>query len=266
MATPKGSRIVGVVYSAGAAVVILGALFKIMHWPGAGVVLTIGMMTEVFLFLIGVFEKPPRVNDWSLVFPELAGEEGDGASALKSKNASLPSLDTPPVSEEDVQKLSDSIKRLTDTASQLSSFSAASAVTETYIKNVSSASDAISSFSNSQKSLIESSAVLVDSYKGFADNMTAVSSDSKEFMEKISTLNTTLGSVNATYELQLQNMNSQASAFNNVNESLEKINAVMESSVKETEAYKEQTAKLTQQVSSLNNIYGNMLNAMNVRA
>jgi hypothetical protein len=40
----------------------------------------------------------------------------------------------------------------------------------------------------------------------------------------------------------------------------------MESSVKETEAYKEQTAKLTQQVSSLNSIYGNMLNAMNTRA
>lgn len=269
MASQKGKRIIGVVYSVGAAVVIMGALFKIMHWPGAGLVLTVGMLTECVLFMIGAFDKPHKETDWSLVFPELAHDdeaEGNAPKAHKVKGGGLPKLDTPPVSEDDVQKLSDSIRRLTDTASQLSSFSAASTVTETYIKNVSSASDAISSFSNSQRSLTESSSVLVDSYKGFATNMSAVSNDSKLFMEKLSALNETLSSVNSTYELQLKNMNSQTSAFSNVSSSLEKINSVMESSVKETEAYKEQTAKLTQQVSSLNSIYGNMLNAMNTRA
>lgn len=265
VASARWKRLTGIFYSAGASIVIIGALFKIMHWPGAGIVLTAGMLTEAFLFMIGVFDKPHKEYHWELAFPALDSEEGENATPANKKGG-LPSLQTPPVSEQDMQRLSDSIKRLTDTSAQLSSFSAASTVTESYIKNVSSASDAISSFSNSQRSLTESSSVLVDSYKGFASNMTTVSNDSKLFMEKLATLNETLGAVNSTYELQLKNMNTQATAFSSVSASLEKINSVMDSSVKESEAYKEQTAKLTQQISSLNNIYGNMLNAMNTRA
>jgi gliding motility-associated protein GldL len=258
----KWKRITGVAYSAGASVVIIGALFKIMHWPLAGLLLTIGMLTEAILFMLGVADKPHKENDWSRVFPQLADGEGESP---KLGGKGLPSLETPAVSEADIEKLSGSIKKLTDTAGHLANFSSASSVTESYIKNVSAASDAVGAFSNSQRSLTESSAVLVDSFKGFASNMSAVSNDSKTFMEKIAALNNTLSSVNSTYELQLKNMSAQAETFSSVNASLEKITAVMDSSVKETEAYKEQTAKLTQQVSSLNNIYGNMLNAMNVR-
>ena len=50
----QGKRVTGIVYSVGAAVVIIGALFKILHWPGASAVLMIGMFTEAFLFTIGV--------------------------------------------------------------------------------------------------------------------------------------------------------------------------------------------------------------------
>lgn len=262
VASERWKKINGVVYSAGASVVILGALFKIMHWPGASIVLTAGMLTECMLFLISAFDKPHKENDWSLVFPVLGGHDGE---APKMGGASLPSLNTPAVSDEDVQKLSEGIKRLTDTASQLSSISSATGVTESYIKNVNAASDAIGSFTNSQRSLTDSSASLVDSYKNMSSNMSTVSDDTRIFMQKLSTLNETLSSVNSTYELQLKNMSTQTTAFTSVSSSLEKINAVMESSVKESEAYKEQTAKLTQQISSLNNIYGNMLNAMNTR-
>jgi len=220
------------------------------------------MITEAFLFLIGALDKPHKDYDWEVVFPELGGDEAQGGS---KKSAKLPAIETAALTEADVEKLSNSIRKLTDTAGQLGSVTSAGEVTERYIKNVSAASDAIGSFSNAQRSLTESSSVLVDSFKGFASNMSAVSNDSRLFMEKISTLNQTLSSVNSTYELQLKNMTAQAESFSAVNASLNKINAVMDSSVKETEAYKEQTTKLTQQVSSLNNIYGNMLNAMNVR-
>jgi len=255
-------RLNNVFYCVGASIVITGALFKIMHWPFAGLILSIGMITEAFLFLIGALDKPHKDYDWEVVFPELGGDEAQGGS---KKSAKLPAIETAALTEADVEKLSNSIRKLTDTAGQLGSVTSANEVTEKYIKNVSAASDAIGSFSNAQRSLTESSSVLVDSFKGFASNMSAVSNDSRLFMEKISTLNQTLSTVNSTYELQLKNMTAQAESFSAVNASLNKINAVMDSSVKETEAYKEQTTKLTQQVSSLNNIYGNMLNAMNVR-
>jgi len=258
----KWKRINNVFYCVGASVVITGALFKIMHWPGAGWVLSIGMITEAFLFFIGAFDKPHKDYQWEIVFPELDNAEAEVAVKKSSK---LPALDTPPVSEQDVQKLSDNIRRLTDTAGQLSSFSSASGVTESYIKNISNASDAIGAFAGSQRSLTESSGVLVDSFKGFATNMSAVSNDSKQFMEKISALNVTLTSVNSTYELQLKNVNEQAQVFNSVNASLGKIGSVLDASVRETETYKEQAAKLAQQISSLNNVYGNMLSALNVR-
>jgi len=253
-------RLNNVFYCVGASVVITGALFKIMHWPLAGLILSIGMITEAFLFFIGAFDKPHKDYNWEIVFPEL-----ENAEAEAKKSSKLPALDAPVVSEQDVQKLSDNIRRLTDTAGQLSSFSSASGVTETYIKNISTASDAIGAFAGSQRSLTESSGVLVDSFRGFASNMTAVSNDSRQFMEKIAALNTTLTSVNSTYELQLKNVNEQAQVFSSVNASLGKIGSVLDASVRETETYKEQAAKLAQQISSLNNVYGNMLSALNVR-
>jgi hypothetical protein len=76
-AQPGIQMAVGMVYSIGAAVVIVGALFKIMHWPGAGVMLTAGMMTEAILFTIGIFEKPHATYHWEHVFPSLVEEEAN---------------------------------------------------------------------------------------------------------------------------------------------------------------------------------------------
>mgnify|MGYP003303648798 FL=1 len=73
----KGKRVVGMVYSIGAAVVIVGALFKIMHWPGAGPVLIMGMSTEVLLFLIGCLDKPHPTYHWEQVFPQLVGHDAE---------------------------------------------------------------------------------------------------------------------------------------------------------------------------------------------
>jgi gliding motility-associated protein GldL len=70
-------------YGMGAAVVILGALFKLMHWPGAGIMLIIGLGTEAFIFGLSAFEAPENDLDWSLVYPELAGGEAKPKSGKK---------------------------------------------------------------------------------------------------------------------------------------------------------------------------------------
>ena len=67
----KGKVVVNCVYSLGASVVIIGALFKIMHFPGAGAVLMVGMITEAILFLIGCLDKPHAEFHWHNVFPQL---------------------------------------------------------------------------------------------------------------------------------------------------------------------------------------------------
>uniref|UniRef100_UPI00404773AB type IX secretion system motor protein PorL/GldL n=2 Tax=Flavobacterium TaxID=237 RepID=UPI00404773AB len=68
-------KVMGFLYGMGAAVVIVGALFKLMHWPGAGPMLVIGLLTEAAIFALSAFEPVEHELDWSLVYPELAGGE-----------------------------------------------------------------------------------------------------------------------------------------------------------------------------------------------
>ena len=72
-------------YGMGAAVVIIGALFKLMHWPGASAMLIIGLGTEALIFGLSAFDPVDKELDWSLVYPELAGGEAKPKSAKKRR-------------------------------------------------------------------------------------------------------------------------------------------------------------------------------------
>ena len=96
--TKKGKKMMGMLYGWGASIVIVGALFKIMHWPGAGAMLTTGLLTEAVIFAFSAFEPPHMDVDWSLVYPELAGmgEEVDllEESTSEDKGTITEQLDT----------------------------------------------------------------------------------------------------------------------------------------------------------------------------
>lgn len=74
-------------YGMGAAVVIIGALFKIQHYPGAGVLLVIGLVTEALIFGLSAFDEPDKDLDWELVYPELAGGDAKKKDAKKPEDA-----------------------------------------------------------------------------------------------------------------------------------------------------------------------------------
>lgn len=78
-------KVMNFAYGMGAAVVIIGALFKLMHWPGASEMLIIGLGTEAFIFGLSAFDAGDEELDWTLVYPELAGGE---AKARKVKTES----------------------------------------------------------------------------------------------------------------------------------------------------------------------------------
>lgn len=85
----KGQRFFNFAYSIGAAIVIWGALFHILHLPGGSLLLCIGMGTEVLMFVLTAFDRPPREYAWEEVFPELDGEENPARqhtdSAIKDR-------------------------------------------------------------------------------------------------------------------------------------------------------------------------------------
>ncbi len=78
-------RVMNFVYGMGAAVVIVGALFKLMHWSFANEMLIIGLLTEAGIFALSAFDAPAKDLDWSLVYPELAGGEASPKKAKKEE-------------------------------------------------------------------------------------------------------------------------------------------------------------------------------------
>jgi len=74
----KKMTVTNMIYGLGAAIVIVGALFKIQHWPFGSEILTIGMIVEALVFTYSAFEKQSGDIDWSLVYPQLAGGESMG--------------------------------------------------------------------------------------------------------------------------------------------------------------------------------------------
>nr|WP_294936806.1 gliding motility protein GldL [uncultured Flavobacterium sp.] len=84
MALPK--KVMNFAYGMGAAVVIIGALFKLMHWPGASLMLIVGLSTEALIFGLSAFDPVEKELDWSLVYPELAGGDAKKKDAKKAEN------------------------------------------------------------------------------------------------------------------------------------------------------------------------------------
>lgn len=259
--TPKGGVISGYAFGFGAAVVIVGALFKIMHWPGASVVLIAGMGTEAILFVITAFANPHPTYHWDHVFPQLveseaqplgldnlpggnAYEHATGTAAQQGFNAAEGTLNitgVPGLSEEDIRNLSEGITRLSKTANDLSKLSDAGIAAEQLAQNMNAANSSLESYTSAQNEINTATSSLIDSYKGIASDLTVAKTASGAYLATLQDVNSSLSSANTAYELQLK---------------------AVESANAEIEAYKANAAKLNSQVSSLNEVYGNMLSAL----
>ncbi|MBO4369799.1 MAG: gliding motility protein GldL [Paludibacteraceae bacterium] len=267
--TPKGKRITGVAYGLGASVVIVGALFKIQHYPGAGAMLMVGMLIEACLFAISAFEDPHKEYHWEKVYPQLADGEAvtpaAGASKAVSKGNTIDEIaQAGSMSVSDAQRLNEGIKRLSESANQIADVTAAVSATSNYARNMNAASDAISSFAATQSNLKSSSDSLFASYKTVAESMGAVANDAQDYMKEMQGITKNLSSINAGYEMQVKGMTSQVDMINGVTENMKKVQDALNSAANESTEFKSQLTKLTQQLNSLNSIYGNMLGAFNV--
>ena len=277
--SPKVKRIIGAVYSLGASVVIIGAMFKILHLPGAGVTLGIGMVTEAILFAIGIFDAPHVDYHWDHVFPALTAKEpnplnyngtigGNGLSGGGNFGGPmLPGMEK--LSESEAKSLTESIKNMSETAAQLANISRVAGLTDSYASNLNKASEAAALFAEKQTKLDEASNSLLSSYSGIASNMASAQDNTKAFAERARKISKNLGSINTAYELQLKGIQSQASAIesqnakiNAVTTEFEKLQSAVNASAKNMDAYRTMTDQLAKNISDLNNVYGNMLNAL----
>ena len=246
-------------YGFGASIVIIGAMFKINHWPGATAMLVVGLSTEAVIFFFSAFEPVHEEVDWSLVYPELAGmhgEEGEEKQIEEADKGTITEqldnmLEEAKIGPELIASLGEGMRSLSDQASKLNNITDASVATNEYVASVKSASKNVDNLSSS--------------YSKAADTLLSLSTtseDSANFGEQIVKVSKNLSALNASYELQLQGSNEHLKSTAKFYSGLSDLMKNLNDSVDDTKKYKEQISILSSNLESLNTIYGNMLTAM----
>jgi len=247
-------------YGFGAAIVIIGAMFKIQHWPGAGPMLVVGLSVEAIIFFFSAFEKPHEDPDWSLVYPELAGLPGEGGGGAGGKGGSGLSatqeldlmLEQAKIGPELIESLGDSLRSLGDNVQKIGSVTDATIATETYVSNVKKAADTVGGLSEAYVKASASIGALVND-----------SGDGVSMGDEMKKLGENLTQLNTQYALQLQGTKQFLEASGQLYGGMGELMGTLNESVGDARKYKQEVAQLAQNISSLNTVYGNMLSAMN---
>lgn len=201
-------------YGWGAAVVILGAMFKILHLPGADYMLVIGLTTEAVIFFFSAFEKPSEEVDWTLVYPELAGMSDDEAEFNSSNNRQLSAtqeldrmLEEAKIDGELIDSLGNGLRRFGDAASKLSDTSEAAAATGAYSEQLSLASKNMESLNALYAVQLESSANHMETQNTLMEKLNSSIQDSEKLSTEVSSLVTNMTQLNSVYGGMLSAMN-----------------------------------------------------------
>lgn len=252
------------IYGIGAAVVIIGALFKIEHWKGADEMLIVGLGTEAVIFFLSAFQPAAHEHDWALVYPELndgydpstSSRQVGGANDAKGLTMKLDDmLKNANVTPEALTSLGQGLNRLSTTTSQMSQLGEAANVTDEYTKKVRSAADSLDKINVAYGNTVEAISA-----------MSNATSDAKEYHMQVQNVTKNLGALNAVYEMELQDANTHLKSMNQFYGTLSHAMENMTQAGKDTEQFQKQVADLTGNLTSLNRVYGNMLNAMRAPA
>ena len=283
-------------YGIGAALVILGALFKILHLPYANEMLMIGMGTESLIFFFSAFEPLHVEYDWSLVYPELAGMESEESLRPKDKGQQMfvgsgtttqqldQMLTQAKIGPDLIQSLGEGLQNLADTTNSLKNVSMAAVSTEKFAVSMTEASNAANELTSAYRktanslgqdmnlseeylaSVKDASDAIGNLANIYKETAKTLSSGELSYVGELKKMATSLSSINALYELQLQNSTSQLEVTKQVQERIQGMVVNFADSAEGVLRYKEQVDALSSKVAALNGVYGNMLAAMQAKA
>jgi len=201
----RGKNLMSKLYGWGASVVILGAMFKILHWDGADLMLTIGLTTEALIFFISGFEKPHSEYDWSLVYPELAGMNDDvrNQSPVQELDNMLVKAK---VDSELIQSLGDGLRKVNKAANGIGSVTDIADSTQEYSKQVTEAAKKLENINGLYEAQIRSSVEQTEATKRMAANMTSSLDNAEQMRVEMEMLKTNLSELNSVYGNMLNAM------------------------------------------------------------
>ena len=262
----KGQRFFNFAYSIGAAVVIWGALFKILHLPGGNALLSIGMGTEVLMFVLTAFDRPPKEYHWEEVFPVLSSNNpedrpdftgggsgavivGGGGEAAAGGTITINGAGAGTAGV--VAGVAGNVEGMTD-------------VNEQYVTQVAAINEQMEQLRQTTEALNHVSSVLLESYRAITDNSENITSSSTGYVEQMTSLNRNIAGLNTIYEIQLKSISSQLDNIDKVNQGLKAISHMYEQSASESNRYCEETHKMAQYMQQLNSVYEKMITAMTI--
>lgn len=286
------------VYGIGASVVLIGAMFKIMHWPMASVMIVVGLSTEAFIFFTSAFEPLHQEWDWSLAYPELAGmhdEIEDEDLKKKEKNTKKSALEKfdellngAEITPELFEKLGHGLHSLNETTEKLSDVSDASIASNNYIASFDKASSKVTEFADlygqSAQTLNNSANNLSKSYEKSAE---IVSGTVNTFSDTISQSgNKVSGIITESGKKLSEVINNSAESFSNTmtssgnevaklitssganlsdsyNKLANAMNAEFDNTLSGSKNYSEQLQVMSKNLVALNSIYELQLQGSN---
>lgn len=241
--SPATNRLVNVIVCLGASVVIFGAMAKILHLSWADWALKIGLSTEALIFIVYAILPPPDMGT-----PAVAET---GNPALKSLENMLKEANITP---ENMGNLGKSFEKLNHTVTNLSDLGETTIQTREFSAKTKEASAAMTGI----KDAVAAASQSLSGFQGASES-------SKQFHVQMQALNKNLASLNTIYELELQEGNNNLKAMNQFYGKLSQASTAMATSADDAIKAKEQIALLAGNLSKLNQLYGNMLTAMQVK-
>jgi gliding motility-associated protein GldL len=248
----------GFIYGIGAAVVIVGALFKITHWPGADLMLIVGLLTEAAIFLISAFEPVHMDLDWTLAYPELAGMETKEKKVEKKATGSISQqldkmLEEAKVSPELISSLGTGLKSLGDNVAGMADVTSAATVTNEYTASMKQATSSVSQINDSYQRAIEA-----------VNGLASASTNSTEYAKQMDAITKNLASLNQVYEMEIAESNNHLKTINSFVTNLSGVVTSLQETESQAKSISGEIGSLSKNLASLNTVYGNMLAAMNV--
>lgn len=248
----KGQRFFNFAYSIGAAIVIWGALFKILHLPGGNALLSIGMGTEVLMFVLTAFDRPPREYHWEEVFPVLNTHDAEDRPDLSKAGTVINSVSSQHIAANTgTSTMPPTIVLPPDATS-----------TERYVAQVDALVEQMDQLRQTTQALNHVSEVLLESYRAITENSENITRSSTGYVDEMQTLNRNVAGLNTIYEIQLKSVSSQLDAIDSVNRGMKEIRDMYERSSAMSQRYVAETEKMSQYMQQLNQVYANMLQAM----
>lgn len=275
----KGQRFFNFCYSIGAAIVIWGALFKILHLEGGSTLLCIGMGTEIAMFILTAFDRPPKEYAWEEVFPVLdskdeadrpdfstgsgvvvagGGYSGYDAAAEEGMEQGVPAV--PPGNGAYAGGVVSGIP-LTQNPEDVASMADA---TSSYLSKMQEMSDQMSRLNETTEALNRVCETLLGSYQAITQNSETISGASNGYVDQMQDLNRNIAGLNTIYEIQLKSVASQLESIDRVNRGLKDIRDMYEKSAAESSRYCEETERMARYMKQLNSVYEKMITAMTI--